>query len=104
MIDFARDKNLNPSKPKNAGEHESLSKSAYFFHNKGDALFVSSRFEEAREAFRKSLEAYQKAEDSPGAGLCLTRLGRTLEILGEYGEARWTAEKHQYRTGGGRRG
>jgi L-seryl-tRNA(Ser) seleniumtransferase len=24
--------------------------------------------------------------------------------LGEYGEARWTAEKHQYRTGGGRRG
>jgi L-seryl-tRNA(Ser) seleniumtransferase len=24
--------------------------------------------------------------------------------LGEYGEAKWTAEKHQYRTGGGRRG
>jgi len=24
--------------------------------------------------------------------------------LGEYGEARWVAEKHQYRTGGGRRG
>jgi L-seryl-tRNA(Ser) seleniumtransferase len=24
--------------------------------------------------------------------------------LGEYGEARWTAEKHQYRSGGGRRG
>jgi hypothetical protein len=24
--------------------------------------------------------------------------------LGEYGEARWTAEKHQYRTGGARRG
>src|ERR1035437_4207378 len=24
--------------------------------------------------------------------------------LGEYGEARWTAEKHQYRVGGGRRG
>ncbi len=24
--------------------------------------------------------------------------------LGEYGEARWTAEKHQYQTGGGRRG
>ncbi len=24
--------------------------------------------------------------------------------LGEYGEARWTAEKHQYRTGAGRRG
>ena len=24
--------------------------------------------------------------------------------LGEYGEAKWTAEKHQYRSGGGRRG
>jgi L-seryl-tRNA(Ser) seleniumtransferase len=24
--------------------------------------------------------------------------------MGEYGEARWTAEKHQYLTGGGRRG
>ena len=24
--------------------------------------------------------------------------------LGEYGEARWVAEKHQYRAGGGRRG
>ena len=24
--------------------------------------------------------------------------------LGEYGEAKWTAERHQYRTGGGRRG
>jgi len=24
--------------------------------------------------------------------------------LGEYGEARWTAERHAYRTGGGRRG
>jgi hypothetical protein len=24
--------------------------------------------------------------------------------LGEYGEAKWTAVKHQYRAGGGRRG
>ena len=88
MIDSAHDKNLQPFLPKSSGAHESLSKDAYFFHKKGDTLFVSGRFEEAKGAYRKSLEAYQKAGDSQGAGLTLTRLGRVLEILGEYGEAR----------------
>ncbi len=88
MIDFARDNNINPVKPVNAGVHETLAKTAYFFHRKGDALFISSRFQEAVAAFQKSLEAYQAEGDSQGAGLCLTRLGRSLEILGEYEQAR----------------
>src|SRR5580704_4342366 len=88
MIDSAHDKNLKPIPPKTSGAHESLSKDAYFFHKKGDTLFVSSRFEEAKNAYQNSLEAYQKEGDLLGAGLTLTRLGKVLEILGEYGEAR----------------
>jgi tetratricopeptide (TPR) repeat protein len=93
MIDFARDINFDPVKPENAGAQEAQAKTAYFFHRKGDALFVSSRFKEAAAAFQKSLEAYQTAADSQGAGLCLLRLGRSLEILGEYGKARQRYEE-----------
>jgi hypothetical protein len=88
MIDFSRDKTFKPVQARNQGDAEGLSKAAYFFLRKGDALFISSRFEESKEAYGKSLEAYQKGGDQQGAGLCLTRLGRALEILGRYEEAR----------------
>lgn len=93
MIDFTRDITFNPVKPDDPGTQDTQAKTAYFFHRKGDALFASSRFKEAAAAFQKSLEAYQTEGDSQGTGLCLLRLGRSLEILGEYGKARQQYEE-----------
>jgi uncharacterized pyridoxal phosphate-dependent enzyme len=47
------------------------------------------------EGTRVSYQFTGKAEGGKMAGVV---------ALGEYGEARWTAERHQYRAGGGRRG
>ncbi len=93
MIDFARDINFNPVKPEKFGAEETSAKTAYFFHRKGDALFASGRFKDAAGAFQKSLNAYQAGADFQGAGLCLLRLGRSLEILGEYEKARQSYEE-----------
>ena len=47
------------------------------------------------EGTRVSFAFTGKAADGKMSGMV---------ALGEYGEAKWTAERHQYRSGGARRG
>jgi tetratricopeptide (TPR) repeat protein len=93
MIEFIRDNNLTQTSSKSLKPTETLSKKAYSFHHKGDALFLVSRFAQAKEFYEKSLEAYLKAGDSQGTGLSLLRLGRVAEIMGEYDQAREAYEE-----------
>lgn len=93
MPGFFSDNLSSPSKSKPTWEAETLSKTAYALHQKGDACFLASRFEPARDYYLKSLEDYRKAGDHQGAGLSLVRLGRVAEITGEYVEARKVYEE-----------
>jgi tetratricopeptide (TPR) repeat protein len=88
MLDFSRDQNSNPLRPKSAKLREVLSKKSYFLYQQGDQYFKESRFKKAKESYRRSLEYYKAEGDTAGAGLTLTRLGRAEEIMGEYSQAR----------------
>ena len=91
MIDFARHENLNLSQ--NSPIPGNASQTAYWLHEKGDRSFATNRFEQAKEYYRQSFDAYQAAGDWRGGGVALLRLGRVDEIMGDYFQARTAYEK-----------
>lgn len=57
------------------------------FYQGGEARMVQAKLGPARDSFEKALAAYRKTSDSDGTAGCLLKLGRVLELLGEYDRA-----------------
>lgn len=83
---------MNPSNstpPKKSKSDELKSKSLY---GKGESAFASCRLETAKAYLGKALESFRASGDAPNQGQCLLNLGRTLELMGEYPQARESYE------------
>lgn len=58
------------------------------FYDQGEAFLVKADLKSARKSFESALKVAQAASDFAGTALCLLKLGRVLELLGEYDRAR----------------
>jgi len=63
------------------------------FYQGGEARLVQAELGPARDSFEKALTAYRKISDSAGTAGCLLKLGRVLELLGEYDRAQETYQE-----------
>jgi tetratricopeptide (TPR) repeat protein len=63
------------------------------FYQGGEARLVQAELGPARDAFEKALNAYRKTSDRAGTAGCLLKLGRVLELLGEYDGAQETYQE-----------
>jgi tetratricopeptide (TPR) repeat protein len=57
------------------------------FYQGGEARLVQAKLGTAKDYFSKALKAFRELSDNTGAALCLLKLGRVLELLGEYDKA-----------------
>jgi tetratricopeptide (TPR) repeat protein len=57
------------------------------FYQGGEARLVQARLVSAEDYFSKALKVFRKVSDNTGTALCLLKLGRVLELLGEYDKA-----------------
>lgn len=57
------------------------------FYQGGEARLVQAKLASAEDYFSKALKAFRKVLDDTGTALCLLKLGRVLELLGEYDKA-----------------
>jgi tetratricopeptide (TPR) repeat protein len=58
------------------------------FYEQGENFLVKADLKSAQKSFESALKACQTASDSAGTSLCLLKLGRVWELLGEYDRAR----------------
>jgi len=74
---------LFEQKPKsmNVGEEYAL------YYEKGEACLMEGKLWFAGECFANALKGYQQLSDKNAMGPCLLKLGRVLELLGEYSKA-----------------
>jgi tetratricopeptide (TPR) repeat protein len=57
------------------------------YYQKGEACLVEGKLWFAGECFANALKGYQRLSDKNAVGRCLLKLGRVLELLGEYSKA-----------------
>ena len=57
------------------------------FYQGGEARLVQAKLAPAKDYFSKALKVFREVSDNAGAALCLLKLGRVLELLGEYDKA-----------------
>lgn len=57
------------------------------YYQKGEACLLEGKLWFAGECFANALKGYQQLSDKNAVGRCLLKLGRVLELLGEYNKA-----------------
>jgi tetratricopeptide (TPR) repeat protein len=57
------------------------------YYQKGETCLMEGKLWFAGECFANALKGYQKISDKNAVGRCLLKLGRVLELLGEYNKA-----------------
>jgi tetratricopeptide (TPR) repeat protein len=57
------------------------------YYQKGEACLLEGKLWFAGECFANALKGYQQLSDKTAMGRCLLKLGRVLELLGEYNKA-----------------
>jgi tetratricopeptide (TPR) repeat protein len=57
------------------------------FYQEGEARLIQAKLWSAGDYFANALKAFREVSDNTGMALCLLKLGRVLELLGEYNKA-----------------
>jgi len=74
---------LSEQNPKFINANEDLAR----FYQEGEACLVQAKLWSAGDCFANALKGFRKASDNAGMARCLLKLGRVLELLGEYNKA-----------------
>ena len=57
------------------------------FYEEGEARFVQAKLWSAGDYFANALKGFREGSNNIGMAICLLKLGRVLELLGEYNKA-----------------
>ncbi len=78
---------MRKSNSKSKKAVQSLDKKADAQYKRGEACLTAAQLGPARVYLEGALKNYRSASDTPGTALCLLKLGRVLELMGEYDHA-----------------
>ncbi len=74
---------MSEQNPKSINANEDLMR----FYQEGETHLLQGKLWSAGDCFANALKGFRKASDNAGTALCLLKLGRVLELLGEYNKA-----------------
>jgi tetratricopeptide (TPR) repeat protein len=74
---------LSELNPKSINASEDLAR----FYQEGESCLVRAKLWSAGDYFANALKGFRQVSDSAGMARCLLKLGRVLELLGEYNKA-----------------
>jgi tetratricopeptide (TPR) repeat protein len=81
---------LSESTPKSKKTLQTLKRKADLLYQKGVEEMAKAKLQSARASLDQALLVYSQASDQSGVAQCLLKLGRSLELLGEYDRAQET--------------
>jgi tetratricopeptide (TPR) repeat protein len=88
-----RDKILSDSTPKSEKTSQALKRRADRLFQRGNDALTVANLSSSRIFFEKALKDYSLVSDADGSAACLLKLGRVLELLGEYDRAQETYQQ-----------
>jgi tetratricopeptide (TPR) repeat protein len=81
---------LSESTPKSKKTLQTLKRKADLLYQRGVEEMAKAKLQSARASLDQALLVYSQASDQSGVAQCLLKLGRSLELLGEYDRAQET--------------